>query len=471
MHILLLLVTLAANLDSFVKQAMAAAGTPAGLAVVVVQGDRVVYRGDFGFRDVEQKLPVTPETRWYLGSTTKAFTAMAALVAAEEGKLDLDAPVTQYWPEVKFTPPLDASRFSIRDFLAMRPGLGNATYNYRTGALANIDDDSELLRILATYSSPQPRTFQYSNMSYAFAAEILERATGRTWQELSAEKVFVPLGMTSTTSTVPPANVPVAQLYRSPEKGSFVRLEPKPDAAMSPAGGTFTTTGDAAKWLIAMLNDGRIGGKQALPKRPVRMAQAPQTVQKKRYHYFDRWGWGIGQDLGEYEGELLVHRFGGFKTAFSHTSFMPERRLGVAVFSNGGSAVADAVAAYAYDVFLGKKNLDAKWSAELVKVAAAVQKQRDDWKRDIEIPLSTRGTPARPLEQYAGTYAYDRLGAMTISATGGKLFAQHGIARAELVPKGGDEFQFDFSDAGEIDKLTFDEKGFVWGDRRFERVR
>lgn len=463
------------DIDSFARKAMTQIGTAPGITVVVVKDDRVVYRGDFGLRDVEKNLPVTPETRFYIASTTKAFTAMAAAILAEEGKLDLDAPITNVWPEVKLTPPLDAKRFSLRDFLAMRSGLGNDTINFRIGALGNLTGEEELLRVLATYSRDQPRTFRYSNMSYILAARVMEKATGKRWTELVAEKVLIPLDMTSTTTSLPPPGVTVAQFYRSPASNTFVRTQDKTDDTMGPAGGMLTTGADAAKWLIALMNDGRAGGKQVLPKRAVRVVQSEQTVNKARFRYFDRFAWGLGQDLAYYEGDLLIQRFGGFGGAYSHVSFMPEHRIGVAAFSNGGGAVPDAVAAYAYDLLLGKKNLDAKWQAELAKVVAAVAAAREE-RRKADARLAERHEPAHPIAQYAGAYHYDRLGDLQITESNGRLHAQLGRLRAELVPAGGDAFLIDWTDEGELSsiRIDFDASGraarFDWEGRVFDRV-
>jgi CubicO group peptidase (beta-lactamase class C family) len=459
------------DIDAFARKALDTVGTTPGMTVVVVKDDRIVYRGDFGMRDVEAGLPVTPETRFYIGSTTKTFTGMTALVLAEEGKVDLDAPVTTYWPELKLTPPLDASRFTLRDFLAMRPGLANDTWNFRWGSPANINDDAELMRVLLTYSREEPRRFDYSNMAYNFAAKVLERATGKRWQDLTEEKVFAPLGMSASTSDVPEGNV--SGFYRSSARNVFVRNTGKVDANMQPAGGTFTTSGDAAKWLIAMMNGGRLGGKQVLPKRAVQIAMSPQTTRKARYNYFDRWAWGIGQDIGEYEGDALIHRPGGFHGAYSHVSFMPEHRIGVAVFSNGGNLVADAVAAYAYDRLLGKKDLDAKWSKELERLAANAQKSRDERNAAAVV---TRGTAGRALAQYTGAYRFDRLGGITVEREADKLFARWGILRAELIPIGGDEFSIDWESEGAPVKVkfVFDERGraerFQWDQRVWTRI-
>jgi len=462
---------LRSDIDSFARKAMREIGTTPGMTVVVVKDDNVVYRGDFGLRDVDAKLPVTPETRFYIASSTKAFTAMAAAILAGEGKLDLDAPLSDAWPELKLTPPLDPKRLSLRDFLAMRPGLGNDTLNYRSAALANLGDEQEVLRVLATYSREQPRVFRYSNMSYEIAARVMQKITGKKWQDLVAEKVLVPLAMTSTTTSLPPPGTPVARSYRSTAPNAFAHAAEKTNDTMGPAGGMFTTSSDAAKWLIAMIDDGH----DVLPKRAVRLVQSAQTTNKARYHYFDRFAWGLGEDLGEYDGELFVHRFGGFGGAHSHISFMPDRRIGVAVFANGGSAVADAVAAYIYDLLLGKKDLDAKWSAEMTKAAAAAEQAREE-RRKADARLAEHHELAHPIEQYAGTYRYDRLGQLNVTAENGHLYAQLGVLRAELVPAGGDAFLIDWMDEGELSaiRVTFDDSGratrFDWDGRVFDRV-
>jgi CubicO group peptidase (beta-lactamase class C family) len=462
------------QIDRFAQRAMHDIGTPPGLAVVVVQGDHIVYQRDFGLRDVEARLPVTPATRFYIGSSTKAFTAMAAAILADEGKIDLDAPLTTYWKELKLTPPLDATAVSLRDFLAMRPPMSNGTLNYRTAITGNIENEDEVLRILATYSAPVPRTFRYSNMSYEMAGHVLRKVTGKPWNEVVTEKVFTPLGMTSTTASIPPA-ADRALLYRSTAAGAWVHGAEKSPSTMGPAGGVYTTTSDAAKWLLAMLHDGRAGDRQLLPKRAVRLVQSPQTTQKSRYHYFDRFAWGFGQDLGDYEGELLVHRFGGFGGAYSHISFMPDRGIGVAVFSNGGSSASDAVAAYAYDLLLGKKDLGPKWDAELAKLAAAAEKARVE-RRAVDAKLNDRKPAGHDLAQYAGTYNSPRLGRIVITAEGQQLTANFGVVHALLTAIGGDAFLVDWLGEGEPETLRFAFAGdgrssrIEWDDRIFERV-
>lgn len=462
-----------ADIDAFARKALDQIGTAPGLTVVVVKDDQIVYRGDFGLRDVGAKLPVTPDTRFYMASSTKAFAAMAAAILAVEGKLDLDAPVSGVWPELKLTAPLDPARLSLRDFLAMRSGVGNDGLNFRL-EIGNVHDDAELMRVLATYSRQEPRTFRYSNLSYILAARIMEKASGKRWSELVSERILIPLGMTSTTTEHPSAGVPVVKCYRSATGKTFVEQRAEIDDAGA-AGAMLTTSADAAKWLMAMIDNGRSHGAQLLPKRAVALVQSHQTTQKRRFRYIDRFGWGLGQDLGEYEGDLLVHRFGGLNGAYSHVSFMPERRIGVAAFSNGGGAIPDAVAAYAYDRLLGKKDVDAKWTAEVSKVAAAAAQQWEARRKSDEATQAARRTPAHALDRYAAVYRLDRLGDIAVSAQEGKLFGEFGAYRAEMIPTGDDNFAVDWIDQGEPQPMKFVFEGdravrLDWGGRLFDRV-
>jgi CubicO group peptidase (beta-lactamase class C family) len=464
---------LQSEIEAFAKNAMARIGTAPGLAVAIVKDDKVIYRGVFGLRDVDAKLPVTPDTRFYMASSTKAFTALAAAIAAQEGKLDLDAPIGTVWPELKLTAPLDPARISLRDLLAMRSGLGNDTVNFRM-EVGNVRDDKELMRLLADYSRAEPRTFRYSNLSYVLAGRVMEKAAGKSWGELVSEKILAPLAMTSTTTAAPATGVPVAKCYRSAAPGAFVEL-PAEIGMAGPAGAMLTTTADAAAWIVAMMNGGRVNGKQVLPRRAVDLVQSQQTTNKRRFRYIDRFAWGLGEDLGDYEGDLIVHRFGGLNGAYSHMSFMPEHRIGVVAFSNGGGSIPDAVAAFAYDRLLGKKNLDAKWTAEVAKVAAAAAQQREQRSKAEAAAKAARRSAGHPLDRYAARYHFDRLGDIDVVARNGNLYGEFGIYRAEMIPTGDDNFLVDWVDRGEAAPVKFVFEGdravrLDWGGRIFERV-
>ena len=204
----------------------------------------------------------------------------------------------------------------------------------------------------------------------------------------------------------------------------------------------------------------------------LQFVQSDQTTDRTRFHYVDRYAWGLGQDLGDYEGELLVHRFGSLNGAFSHISFMPQRRIGVIVLTNANNGLADAVAAYAYDRLLDKPALAAKWKPEVQHLAEITAKERAS--RMAAQPASK--TPAHALSEYAGRYHYDRLGDIALGVEDARLYGRFGSYRAELVPVGGDDFLVDWIDRNQPARLhmTFDAGGrasrMEWGERMFERM-
>jgi CubicO group peptidase (beta-lactamase class C family) len=467
--ILSLALPLRADIDAFTRKLMEAAGTTPGLAVAVVEGDKIAYTGAFGLRDVEAKKPVTAETLFYIASSTKPFTAAAVRLLAAEGKLDLDAPLSKSIPGLKLTPPLDAERISLRDLLAHRPGFENGAVNFRTAFPGNMDG-AALMAALEKHSTVAPITFEYSNTSYIVAALAVEQAAGAPWPEVLATKIFTPLSMRSTFASIPPASLPVAAGYGDIEHGQFRRRQPKVARTMHPAGGMFSTAGDLARWLIANMNE----GAGVFPARVIRDLHAPQVSLSRRYRHIDRFAYALGWYHGEYEGDLLVHHFGGFNGFHAHMSFMPQRRIGVVVLSNGGGEIADTLANYHYDVRLGKKDLEAKYDAEIARIREAAAKQRAATAKTIARKAERRPM-SRPASAYAGEYVSDRLGTIVVREREGGLVAEFGVIGNALLPDTGDAFVIDWLGDDSLQTIRFvvDADGKVkaldWDGRVFER--
>ena len=97
--------------------------TSPGMAVAIVKDDKVIFAEGFGYRNLEEKLPVNAQTQFYIASGTKVFTAATAKILAEEGKIDLDVPIKTYLPTLKLKAPLSEEQVTLRDFLTHRGGL------------------------------------------------------------------------------------------------------------------------------------------------------------------------------------------------------------------------------------------------------------------------------------------------------------------------------------------------------------
>ncbi|HEX8170274.1 MAG TPA: serine hydrolase domain-containing protein [Thermoanaerobaculia bacterium] len=451
------------DVDAYARRLLATNVTP-GFAIAVVEGDRVTYSGAFGLRDVEAQAPVTPDTLFYIASSTKSFTAMAARLLAADGKLDLDAPLSKSIPSLKLTPPLDPARISVRDLLAHRSGISNGAVNFRTAYPGNMTREA-MLASLANASSAGSIEFNYSNTNYLLAALAVEQAAGAPWNEVVAKRVFAPLQMQSSFAAMPPPSLPVAYGYVDRGDGRFRRLAPKQERTMHAAGGIFTTASDLGRWIVANLNAG------TFPARVLREVHAPQVGLSRRFAHIDRFAYGLGWYNGDYEGDLLVHHFGGYNGLYAHVSFMPERRIGVAVLANGGGDVAEALAMFVYDTLLAKKELRAKYDSELATIVKEATDARGK-RESVEARKRERRPLPRSASAYAGTYTSDRLGTIVVREEKGELVAEYGVLHAPLVADESDAFLIDWLENDELEKVRFliDDKALEWEGRRFVRT-
>jgi CubicO group peptidase (beta-lactamase class C family) len=358
---------LTTKLDSFIESSMNAYQVVPGLAICVVKGDRAIYERGFGLRNAKSQLPVTPETGFYIASSTKSYVGMAASVLAAEGKLDLDAPISRYLPDMRLPEPLSPDSITVRALLTHRSGINNIPIQIhlvRDGALSK----DEFLRMMYEKSKPMATDFKYTNLGYNVAGYILQDVTGNPWQEVVAETVLQPVGMPNTSTSITEAQQREFALpYQSTGDG-WKLLELKTDSTMHAAGGIVTTVSDAARWIIVNLHGGMINGRQALPAEAVRVAHTPWATLDSRYYRFHRTGYGLGWYTADFENEVLMHHFGGFDGYHAHISFMPQHDIGVAVFINtdsyDGDTLVHMLAAYTYELLLDHEGADEKYQKE-----------------------------------------------------------------------------------------------------------
>jgi CubicO group peptidase (beta-lactamase class C family) len=456
---------LADSLEPFVRGIVDEGFVP-GIAVVVVRRDRPAFVRGFGVRNVRTREPVTPGTGFYIASSTKSFTGTLAAILHQRGVIDLGAPLGRYLPELRMNPPLSADSVTLRSLLTHTSGLRNEPVVFRT-AFSGDHDDALLVRLLGQ-STPIPRTYRYDNLGYVAAALAMERATGREWQDLLRDEVFRPLGMAHTTARVSEARAagwPLASPHLTgPDSVMLLAME-KQDNTMHPAGGIFTTAQDLVRWLQAQLDGGRVDGRQALPEAVIRMAHTPYAVENDTFYRYHRQGYGLGWHTADYEGEQMIHHFGGFEGWRAHVSFLPERGIGVAVLVNDGSPMAgmapDVIATCAYDLLLGRPGVNARCAAERERMVRGM----DEWRQRVREDLARRAArPPTPDERkpfFVGTYESEMMGTLQVRlrenrelwATLGNLsarmdpFTRPDALRVELMPGSGQPVQFFFRDA------------------------
>jgi CubicO group peptidase (beta-lactamase class C family) len=453
------------DVSAFARAVIDAGLTP-GMAVAVAVDGRVAWTAGFGTADLNTGGAVTPDTPFYIASSTKALTATAAILAAHAGELDLDAPLPRYLPTARFPEGIDPRSIRVRDLLTLTHGLsGNGPVVLRTAFTGEFTRD-ELLDLLR-YHPPTGRqgTFEYNNLGYNLLGMVLEEVDGESWKEVVQRRVLDPVGMRSTTAY--PSSLSPDHIALPHELGpeGFARLpRTKTDENAHAAGGHFATAGDLARYLAVHLGGGRIEGRMVFPPEPLEASRQLHVPQDREFGPYHRFGWGLGWDLGTYDGDTLVHRFGGFSGYRSHMSYMPEHGIGVVVLVNGdgpASPASDLIATFAYDRLLGKPDAEDRHRASLDALADQAEEARTALVRHLEERAARLAPLPHPLEAYEGVYESPVLGRMEWRVVAGGLELWIGVlrSRAEVFDATENRLRIELGGSGNVVEFHFDGSG------------
>ena len=181
-----------------------------GLGVGIVVNDQLVFAKGYGFRDYDKKLPFTPATMIPIASNTKLFTAVAAGMLVEEGKLSWDKPVRKSVPAIRFYNDQLNETVTLRDMLSHRTGITRHDLIWYKSDFTR----KELFEKLIYLEPQEPirQTFLYNNLMYAAAGYLIELQSGKTWEEFVKQRILDPLQMNSTSYTI-------ADMLKRPEFG------------------------------------------------------------------------------------------------------------------------------------------------------------------------------------------------------------------------------------------------------------
>jgi len=310
-------------IDTYVVEQMRSARIP-GMAVAIVEGDRVVHLKSFGRADPSGR-PVTPQTPFLIGSVTKSITSLAVLQLVDQHRVELDAPVQRYLPWFRTADSSASARITVRHLLTMTSGL---PLSYET-QLWTANDDGALERLVrhlkfTDLTGPPGHSFGYSNANYETLGLIVQAVSGVPYEDYVQRHVFTPLGMRNSFTSQEAAvrhgmasghrwwfGVPVAATF------PYNRSE-------LPAGFVFASAEDMAHYMIAEINDGRFGSESVLSPRGMVLRHTPAPP--KRY--------GFGWEYARSNGRTLINHDGGTANFQSSLFIDPEARVGVFVAAN-----------------------------------------------------------------------------------------------------------------------------------------
>jgi CubicO group peptidase (beta-lactamase class C family) len=416
------------NLDTAFARVLKTWKAP-GFAVAVVEKNKIVYAKGFGYRDLEKKLPVTPNTLFAIGSCTKAFTASLVGLLQQDGKLDIDKPAHQYLPELNFYSEELTNNVTLRDMMSHRTGLPRHDYSWYLFSTTSRDSLVKRIQYMEP-TFPLRRQWQYNNFMFVAQGAIIEALTKKSWEENVRQKIFQPLNMTSSELSVHDMEkTSDAALGYGVKNDSIVFHLPYYDInSAGPAGSINSNVLDMCNWVITWINGGKFNGKEILPPAFMKDAISSQTVigpglptKEKPDIYFSTYG--FGWMLSSYKGHYRVEHGGNIDGFSALTSFFPTDSIGIIVLSNqDGSPVPSIIRNLIADRLLGKGyfnwNDDLRLAYEKAKTQAA---EAEKAKTSTQVKGTT---PSHSLSAYEGLYSNAGYGAFDVFLKNDSLFAR-----------------------------------------------
>jgi CubicO group peptidase (beta-lactamase class C family) len=238
------------SLDAIILEQMKKHGLP-GVALAIIDGDQVVYSQGYG--RAGRNRPMTPQTQMFIGSQSKSFTALAVAQLADQGVLDLDAPVQSYLPWFQVADEVASKTITIRQLLNHSSGLSDAGFPV---VLPNNTSLEEAVKALeqAAITAPVGTKFQYFNMGYSVLAYLVEVSSGQSYTDYIQEHILTPLQMENSTAD-PESAQALSQGYSRLFGFAFPMAQPIPAYGIA-AGYIVSTADDLAKYTIRMINYG-----------------------------------------------------------------------------------------------------------------------------------------------------------------------------------------------------------------------
>jgi CubicO group peptidase (beta-lactamase class C family) len=406
----------------------------AGIAIAIVKDGKVIHKKGYGVRSADTKLPVDEHTNFQIASNSKAFTTAALSILIDEGKLNWKDKVKTYLPEFKMYNDYVTENFLVEDLLCHRSGLGLGV-----GDLMGFPDGSDftIKDILGSFQyfkpvSPFRTKFDYDNLLYWVAGELITRVSGMSWEKFIQTRIMQPLQMNNSFASLNEindrSNIATAHSTETAD-GKIKTIGLFKEIINGAAGGILSNADDMSKWLIMQLNQGKYGNnaeKKLFEEARQREMWTIHTVlpsnPSPRYNsHFT--GYGLGWFLDEAKGNLVVSHTGGLPGMLSKVSMLPDLKLGIVILTNtenGGGALFSAVNNTIVDSYLGLEKID--WVDRYAKRLQERRGEADSVTKKVwQTVAAAKKTTINPAD-YIGIYEDKWFGKMEVFLKDGQLW-------------------------------------------------
>jgi CubicO group peptidase (beta-lactamase class C family) len=409
-----------ASLDRLARAILRKTGVP-GMSVAVVHDDKVVFLRAYGVRNTRTKAPVTVDTIFELASVSK--TVGASVVAAEvgRGRVKWSDPVAKYIPGFTLADPWVGSHVTVGDMYAHRSGLPDHAADLLEDLGFSRADSIARLRYYPL--DPFRITYHYTNFGMTAGAQAVANAAGMSWEQLSRERIYAPLGMTHTSSRFTDYhNAPNHADLHVRVGSTWQPLYVRDGDTQSPAGGVSSSARDMASWMRFELSNGTFNGKRIVDEKALLATRNPNLMSNPLATSDSRgafygYGTGVGYDQA---GRVRWSHSGAFALgAATNYVMLPSEHLGIIVLTNGYPiGVPETLTAEFMDL--------AEFGKQMYPWFEMYQGAFDQMSAE-HTELGGKVRPTSPTcapqpAEYVGTYANDLYGPAAVEATNGKLF-------------------------------------------------
>jgi CubicO group peptidase (beta-lactamase class C family) len=396
------------DFDSYIAKVQKQFDVP-GIAVSIVKDGQVILANGYGEKKSRDREAIDKKTLFCIGSNTKAFTAVALALLVEEGKLEWDTPIIRYVPWLQLADAKATKEFTIRDLLAHRIGLGYGAGDLLLWPSTTYTRKQIVRRIrFIPLATDFRSTYAYNNLLYVAAGELIEAVSGLSWEEFITTRIFNKVGMLNSS-------------IAGTRSASKILND-------NPAGGIESSAEDMAKWMICLLDSGRISGKQSIYSvSTARELWTPVTQIPIKDAASELWplqptskSYALGFRVQDYRGRKLIDHTGELKGFVSRVAMVPELKLGVTVLVNSRSSEAYHSIIYkVLDYYLNAPDFD--WIGVYQKVKARIDSAIIIEEQNVGTSHPGHSHPSLPLAKYAHVYEDKWYGNVVVRLKKGKL--------------------------------------------------
>lgn len=443
-----------------------------GMAISVVKDGKMIYSNGFGVKELGKGEKIDGNTLFQIGSVSKSFTAAVMASLVEEGKVKWEDTVKNILPDFKMYDKWVESNLQVKDIMTHRTGLQGQLGTYIPNMGYEMDDIYNMLPLLKPKYSLRG-SYEYNNITFIIALKIIEKLTEKSWEDNVRERIFAPLGMTS--SRVTGEEFAAAENVATPHEFVYKKGKMLSDTTwidsvavnplygdeqalhwltvIGPAGSISSTANDMSKYMLFHLNKGLFDGKQVIAKEQMEYLRRGQTITSQDSSRITLYGncWFVEQN-SRYRVIFHTGTTWGFTTL---CAYVPEYDLGITILVN---SEAPAFPRYAImrrmiDLFKGfpDKDYNSQFYAEWL--ASSKKSQLTSMKKEAE----KEKLPAPDSKLLPGTYDKGALfGKAYVTIENGDLYIKIGPKgwKSKLSHNNGSEYAFRMG--GNEFKVTFE---------------